>query len=61
MLATIVRFLGGWVSKELILEIFKDVVLGFAVDVLGEFVKSTENDYDDKLLEKFKEFLDERD
>lgn len=61
MLATIVRFLGGWVSKELILEIFKDVVLEFAVDVLGEFVKSTENDYDDKLLEKFKEFLDERD
>lgn len=61
MLASVVKFLGGWISKEVLVELFKDVVLEFAVDLLKDFVKSTENEYDDKLLEKFEEFLEERD
>jgi hypothetical protein len=60
MLATIVKFIGGMVSKEVIVDIFKEVLMEFAVDLLSEFVKSTENKYDDQLLEKFKEFLDNR-
>lgn len=60
MLAAIVKFVGGMVSKEVIVDIFKEVIMEFAVDLLSEFVKSTENKYDDQLLEKFKEFLDNR-
>lgn len=61
MLASVVKFLGGLISREVLVELFKDVVLEFAMDLLKEFVASTENDYDDKLLAKFDEFLAERD
>lgn len=60
MMATIVKFLGGFLTKELLTAIFKEVILEFAMDLLKEFVESTENEYDDKLVEKFQEFLDAR-
>lgn len=60
MIATVVKFLGGFITKELILDVFKEVILEFVMELLEEFVKSTNNKYDDRLVEKFVEFLDER-
>ena len=60
MLTTVLRFLGSWITKDLLIAIFKEVILEFAMDLVKEFVEDSANPYDDKLYEKFEEFLDER-
>lgn len=57
MASIILNLIKGWVTKELLLSIFKDVILETTLDFVTDFVKKTENPYDDKLIENLKEFL----
>ncbi len=61
MIASIVSMLSGFLTKELILGIFKEVFLELILDIIDEYVESTENEYDDKLSANFREFLERRD
>jgi hypothetical protein len=60
MLTTALTFLGGLVTKEFIFSMFKEVILEMILDEVDSFVEDTDNPYDDKLAEKFREFLDNR-
>jgi hypothetical protein len=61
MAATIIAFLGSYISKEFLISIFKEVFLEVAIDYLDEFVADTKNPYDDKLAATFREFIEDRD
>lgn len=58
MLATIATFLGSLVTKEFLISVFKDVFMEVALDLVDEYVADTENPYDDKLAESFREFVE---
>lgn len=61
MFSTVLSFLGGFITKEFLISMFKEVVLELILDMVDEFVADSENTYDDKLAEKFREFVDNRD
>jgi hypothetical protein len=58
MVATALKFLAGFVTKEVLTAAFREIIVEFALDRLKEFVKSTDNKYDDELVEKFAEFIE---
>ena len=60
MLATIVSMFGSFITKEFIFSIYKEVILEVVLDEVDEFVADTSNPYDDKLAEKFREFIENR-
>jgi hypothetical protein len=61
MFTSILTFFGGFITKEFIFSIFKDVILEVVLDEVDEFVADTKNPYDDQLADKFREFIDNRD
>ena len=60
MFTTILTFFGGLVTKEFIISIFKDVIYELIQEEVDKFVKDTKNPYDNRLNEKFKEFIEDR-
>ena len=58
MVQLVLTLLKGWVTKELLLEVFKEVVLETTLDIVEDFAKDSANPYDDKLVSNLKEFLE---
>ena len=60
MVGFILGLIKSFVTKELLIAIFKEVFLEAIVDELKEFVKDTNNDFDDKLVDSFEKYLDKK-
>jgi hypothetical protein len=57
-MSIVLKMLSGFVTKEVLLTIFKEVFAEAAIEVMEKFAKDSENPYDDMLVKHFKEYLE---
>lgn len=58
MTEIILNLIKGFVTKELLMVVFREVILETLLDVVQDFVAKSENKYDDALLENLRAYLE---
>lgn len=58
MTSIILNLIKGFVTKELLLAIFRDIVLETVIDIVSDYAKTTTNPYDDQLVANLKAFIE---
>lgn len=56
MIAFVLGLFKSYITKELLVSLFKEVLVEFALEEIEKFAKDTENTYDDNLVKKFSDW-----
>lgn len=56
MVAFVLGLFKSYITKELLVSLFKEVLVEFALEEIEKFAKDTENTYDDNLVKKFSDW-----
>lgn len=57
MVGMILSVLKGWITKELLVSLFRDVIMDVVIDELKEAAADTTTSVDDKLVAELQEWL----